>query len=535
MRCLQYAEWKKDFERVSGVRFRVSGKQDMIRIMDASRNTAFTFVLFSIFIFCQMTGGVFAQEGAELEEILSGFEDNQKSDEDLQEVMEGFDDEAPGEKKKDKTEAEEVLEGFDEDTKAAQVRVAEQDYLPDFLNLDGYFKLGSSYNMYHHQAEGTDTDWHGLSRLRAELMLELDARFSKSWQARVAGHGFYDFAYRIQGRDKFTQEVLDENESELEFGEVWLLGSITDQLDLKAGRQIVVWGKSDNIRVTDVLNPLDLREPGLTDLENLRLPVTMTKLDYFLWGLNLSGIVIHEVRYNKNPEFGSDFFPAAQPLPTTENPDTGFDIDNTQFALALHGIFHGWDASLYGAYFYDDTPHRDEDPGGSRRLKHARLKMIGGAFNIAMGNWLFKTEAAFFDGIQFFNSNKDYNRIDALAGLEYSGFSDTTISFELADRHILDFNSEIEASPDFAEEDRWVSALRLTRTFLNETLSLTVLAQTFGLTGDDGAFQRFTAEYDLTDAIEITGGVVFYQSGDLPRFRDVGQNDRLYLEFKYNF
>jgi hypothetical protein len=161
--------------------------------------------------------------------------------------------------------------------------------------------------------------------------------------------------------------------------------------------------------------------------------------------------------------------------------------------------------------------------------------MIGGAFNIAMGNWLFKTEAAFFDGFQFSNSDKDYTRIDALAGLEYSGFSNTTLSFELADRHIPDFNSEIEASPDFAEEDRWISALRLTRTFLNETLTLTVLAQTYGFTGDDGAFQRFTAEYDLTDAIEITGGVVFYQSGDLPRFRDVGENDRIYLECKYNF
>ena len=101
---------------------------------------------------------------------------------------------------------------------------------------------------------------------------------------------FYDFAYEIQGRDKFTQEVLDENENELEFDEVWLLGSITDRLDLKAGRQIVVWGKSDNIRVTDVLNPLDLREPGLTDLENLRLPVTMTKLDYFMWGLKPIGV-----------------------------------------------------------------------------------------------------------------------------------------------------------------------------------------------------------------------------------------------------
>jgi hypothetical protein len=500
-----------------------------------SKYTAILISFLFVFVWLLISAVSPAQEEAGLEEVLSGFEDNQKCGEDLEEVIEGFDDESRKGKQKAEMEEEEVIEGFDDDAEEAKVLVPEKKYLPDFLNLDGYFKLGSTYNLYHHQAEGTDTDWHGLSRLRTELMLELDAKFSQSWQARVAGHGFYDFAYRIQGRDKFTQEVLDENESELEFGEVWLLGSVTDQLDLKAGRQIVVWGKSDNIRLTDVLNPLDLREPGLTDLENLRLPVTLTKLDYFLWGLNLSGMVIHEVRYNKEPEFGSDFFPAARPLPTTETPDTGFDLDNTQFALALNGIFHGWDASLYGAYFYDDTPHFDEDSGGSQRLRHARLKMLGGAFNIATGNWLFKTEAAFFDGIQFSNSGEDYQRIDALAGLEYSGFSDTILSFELADRHILDFNKEIEGSPDFAEEDRWVSAVRLTRTFLNETLTLTVLAQTFGLTGDDGAFQRFTAEYDLTDAIEITGGVVFYQSGDLPRFRDVGENDRIYLECKYNF
>jgi hypothetical protein len=122
-----------------------------------------------------------------------------------------------------------------------------------------------------------------------------------------------------------------------------------------------------------------------------------------------------------------------------------------------------------------------------------------------------------------------------LVGVEYSGFTDTTLSFEIADRHILNFDRQIEETPDFNEEDRWVSALRLTRTYLNETLTLSMLAQTWGLSGDDGALQRFTAEYDLTDAIELTGGVVFYKSGDLPRFRDVGENDRLYLEIKYNF
>ena len=52
---------------------------------------------------------------------------------------------------------------------------------------------------------------------------------------------------------------------------------------------------------------------------------------------------------------------------------------------------------------------------------------------------------------------------------------------------------------------------------------------------DDGGFQRFTAEYDWTDSIELTGGVVFYQSGDLRRTTGIGNNDRVFGEVQYNF
>lgn len=34
------------------------------------------------------------------------------------------------------------------------------------------------------------------------------------------------------------------------------------------------------------------------------------------------------------------------------------------------------------------------------------------------------------------------------------------------------------------------------------------------------------------DSIEITGGAVFYQSGDLRRTESIGSNDREYLEIK---
>ncbi len=76
MRCLRYLEWKKAFNWVMGVRFpsfaskatageQVSGIRDMNWMKGVSRNTAYILILFSIFIFGQMTGVSFAQEEAQ--------------------------------------------------------------------------------------------------------------------------------------------------------------------------------------------------------------------------------------------------------------------------------------------------------------------------------------------------------------------------------------------------------------------------------------------------------------------------------------
>ncbi len=103
-------------------------------------------------------------------------------------------------------------------------------------------------------------------------------------------------------------------------------------LDIKVGRQIIVWGRSDNMRVTDVLNPLDLREPGLTDIEDLRMPVAMTRLDFYHGNWNVTGVAVHEQRSDKKPSYGSDFYPLPLvfgPLPDKEPKS---EIDNTGFA-----------------------------------------------------------------------------------------------------------------------------------------------------------------------------------------------------------
>lgn len=109
--------------------------------------------------------------------------------------------------------------------------------------------------------------------------------------------------------------VLNDYESDTEFREIFIRGKINPRLDLKVGRQIVVWGKSDNFRVVDVLNPPDLREPGLVDIENLRLPSCKSRLDYYQGDWSLSGLAIHEIRFDKLPPYGSDFYPFPVKLP----------------------------------------------------------------------------------------------------------------------------------------------------------------------------------------------------------------------------
>lgn len=451
----------------------------------------------------------------------------------LDAILEGFD-EHPGTPQEDRG-LDDVLKGFEEgEGTKEEVGKKEKVKKPPYWELSGSLGLGISYSFAHDAPEPGEADYRGFSRVRPDLHLNLDVAISDDWKALVSGRAFYDFAYQIKGRDEYTDEVLDTYEKEAEFGEVYVHGSLLPNLDLKVGRQIIVWGKSDNIRVVDVLNPLDNREPGLVDIEDLRLPVAMSKLDYYFSKWNLSAIAVHEIRFNKNPVLGSEFYPFDTTLPEEEKPANS--LENTEYGLALNGIFRGWDLSFYGARFFDDQSHLEMLSPGHLERRHSRLSMVGVATNVALGNWLLKSEAALFNGLEFFAIPGETNsRVDILAGVEYSGFTNTTLSLEAVNRHIIDFDSRLEAPPDSAQENEFQTVLRYSGDFLHDTLHVVLLGSTFGVAGEDGAFQRFSVEYDLTDFFSLIVGVVTYQSGDKALFEHIGDNDRLFLEATYSF
>jgi hypothetical protein len=401
-------------------------------------------------------------------------------------------------------ELDDLLGGFEEDEAFADEGGAEEAE-PSFWDLTGSVGLGSSFNYLRHRAaplpgsgeEGTS--YFGLSRLRTRLDLQLDLDLPLDWKMRVAGFGFYDFAYLIRGRSRYTDDVLDRYEWEVDFNEVYLEGSPLEQLDVKVGRQVVNWGRSDTLRVLDVLNPLDNRAPGLADIEVLRRPVTMGKVAYYLGDWSLTAIAIPEIRFNQDPAEGSDFYPSlpvadflnavgvtpedliAMGLDPTDpalmanlrpweiEPDPFFDT--AEYAAALKGIFQGWDVSFHAARFFDDVAHlalemRPPDPSTGLALPaltlvHDQLTLVGAGANYTVGSWLFKAEVAYIDGFDFsyfegsllpggglsVQNIRSKSRVDVMGGVEYYGISDLNIALEVVNRHINDFEEELRGFP----------------------------------------------------------------------------------------
>lgn len=474
-----------------------------------------------------------AQAG-DRDDLTSGFDEEKPKPKPggADDLTSGFDegDTKPNAKRAD----DDLSSGFEEkaedgEANSAARATSKPESKPTFWNLNGFLRLDGSYNYARKAPPAGQIDHRGLSKLRAAANLQLDLRLGGSWRGRVSGQVFHDFSYGINDQAYPTQ-VLESREQEAEFREVYLRGSITDYMDLKVGRQTVVWGKSDNIRITDILNPLDFREPGLTDLADLRLPLTMTKLGIFFgsWSLNL--VAIHEIRFDKGPVLGSEFYPYNS-QPNEKMPEDGGE--NTEYAASLSAEFSGLDLAFYRARVFDDAPYF-----AGFEQRHARISMNGLGANLTTGNWVLKVEGAQFTGLRFFlGGGRRFTRYDGLLGVEYAGIGDTTLALEAANRHLAGFFTGLEASPDAPAEDLNQYVFTYRGKFLREKLDLVAVLSYYGRAAEQGSLQRYSATYELAQALKLTGGLVIYTPGDGEIFilKAAQDNDRVFFDLKWSF
>ena len=388
-----------------------------------------------------------------------------------------------------------------------------------------------AWAMQHHSSPSSDQDYQGLNVLRPLLSLTLDYGLSNGWYAKVSGHGFYDLSYTIRGRSESTTQVLDTYEQEGELDEAYLEGPL-GPVTLKLGRQVTPWGDTDIFRPLDILNPIDIRDPVFSDISGLRLPAWMSRVD---WGQDnrwrFSALAIHENRVDKLPVYGNDFYPFDFPLPPRAG--SSFDIDGTGLGLRASRSFHNWDSTFYAASLMQEQDLvgiTAEEP----ERKRNRIEVVGFSGNLAAGNWLYKADLSFSQGLEFYQlPGEKKDRIDFAGGFDYAGFTNTFLTFEIAYRHLLSLDSQYKDDQDYPQSHVLAFGLHYYRTFFREKLSTAILIQLYGF--DQGGVQQFSCSYTPWDNHRISGGVMLFQDGDNYIFEHIGENSRLFLKYHFSF
>ena len=479
-------------------------------------------------------------------------------DEDFDDMMGGFDDEF------DVSE----LDDMEETAPEWLATLPGGNWLFENVEVSGSLAVGAVWNYLSHTASDSipqastppapvtlgQTDFGGLSRLDLDGFLQIDIQLPNEWTFRGEGLAWYDFAYRINGRSDYNGAVLDVYEWQVDTGELYIQGPVTDSIDLAIGRKVVNWGRSDTFRIVDVVNPLDSKEPGLVDIEDLRRPVAMIKVDVQSGPWSGQLLVIPEHRYDRLPPPGSDFIPDVFTSPRLGGGGLagGAPIRDSNdwartpgFAAKFDGRFSGWDFSLYGAYV-DESQRVIDLEGVGVRAEANRIGLVGAAGNITRGAFLLKAETAFLTGVRtlrfdvppFWAPNlltHERERIDTMVGIEYYGPDSLNIAIEILNRHLFDHPGGPTGRQELTPADSFETALRISRPFFRERLDVTLLGVVAGEKMQDGGLIRGSMEYELTDSLKIEGGILVFFGGPRITLGGFDSNDRIFSELKYSF
>ena len=436
----------------------------------------------------------------------------------LDDTLDGFDDEPSSSQTQNGNEQvvkDDVMDGFDDEPNVIKKETIKSS------SFDGFTGKLTEQVAYSYS---DDSPHDNISSVKSSLLLDYEHKFVNGFKFKTNAKAYYDAIYDIRGTEKYSKDERDELKSEVELFDAYLEGSLSNNLDMKLGRQVVVWGRSDTIRITDVLNPLDNRRPGMVDIEDLRLPVSMAKLDYFVGDWRITPIAVIEQRFSKNPPSGSAFNPNPRSLPSNKS------YSDITPALSIGAEFSGWDVNFYASQLHDDAGYFQNGT-----IKHNKVKMVGTAVNILKGSWLLKSELAHFDGLKYTSTaDKEFKRTDALIGLEYNGIADTLISYDVALRNIHDYDKRLKNEMSELKERNYQHAFRISSDFMNATVKANYLISLFGSKMDEGGFQRAWVKYDIADGIYANIGVVDYIGGS-KRFDAVANNDMAFMDVTYSF
>ncbi len=413
---------------------------------------------------------------------------------------------------------------------------------PDALRVRGRLTEAFAYRLH---------DPGDVSKLKTLGWLEGKYTFSDAANVRITTRGAYDAVF--EATDRYPANVERDQKTELSLREAIVTLSRED-LDVRLGRQQIVWGEAIGTFVTDVVNPRDFREFVLPDFTELRIP--LWALD-FTWrlgpGVNLEGVWTPDTMHNRLPKRGAEFqFAGANVrfrnpvVRLPDNPDQ-FSLDRSEGGARLAVLRAGWDVGLIYYDGADKTPvlfqRRVPRPPGPDVIvldpQHPRLHIVGATLTKSVASIVARGEVALTVGKRYETADpldRDgvvrRDTIDYLIGVDYTFFSAVDVSVQLTQK-ILTGSAANLTRPGVAGQVTTSVALRLTTGFFDDALIATLLLIVDAERGDVRVSPRL--EYLATRSITVAVGGDFFEGPQRTLYGQFDRNDRLTFTTTWRF
>ena len=386
-----------------------------------------------------------------------------------------------------------------------------------------------------------------LDKMQNRLDLKPEGMLSDRWEFRGRVLGWYDAAMDIEATNAtdLTAGIKKHYRTYLQSKEAYLLYG-GDDFDFRIGQQQIVWGKTDGLRMLDIVNPLDMREFMLDDFLDSRIGLWSARLN---WYADIGGsqhefefIVIPDARPGEFAPTGSRWAyampaaPAGSVIAIGVADEPGWKPADIEFGVAWRSNVSGWDLSLNWFYGWKDSPNMQKSvsPGLLTLTPvYQRMNTVGGSFSNAFGMMVLRGELAVNigeginrTGVTPASSIDRATTVNAAFGLDYTK-NNWRISPQFFIRHLPGWDNSVAE-----DQSSGFVSLIISTDYMNEKLKPEVI----GLYDwADGSWMlRPKLSYEFSDQITArVGGDLF--GGGNGFFGQFDKNDRIYSEIEYAF
>jgi hypothetical protein len=295
---------------------------------------------------------------------------------------------------------------------------------------------------------------------RGVLRTQLGAQGSASgvkWKATVR----MDLDPVYAGSDFYPPEVRSDQRRDFFIRETYL-DIPAGPVELRLGKQNIVWGEMVGLFFADVVSARDQRDFILPDFEIIRIPQWAARVEHFGRGYHAEAIWIPYTEVDIIGKPGAEFYPLQQPAPpgfaqqfsAVDKPP--HNVRNSNFGLRVSTLRSGWDLS---AFYYRST---DVNPTFYREVtlapvptlvftpRHERIWQIGGTLGKDLGPTVLKAEMIYASGrksnvtrLSEPSGVVPQDTLDYAVGLDFTLGASTRLNFQLFQRFFTNHDPDL--------------------------------------------------------------------------------------------